>query len=167
MAPPIRARPSFPLSQSLPSGSFHKPLILFHQRADRLKTTITENYPMWSHGPQPCLIQWNYEPCPCRATQDGWVMVENSDKMWSTGEGNGKPLQYSCLENPMNSMKRQKHRTVKDELPRSVGAQYATGDQWRNNSRKKEGMEPKQNNTQLWMGLVIEARSDAVKSNIA
>ena len=71
-------------------------------------------------------------------------MVERSDTMWSTGEGNGKPLQYSCLENPMNSMKRQKDRTLKDELPRSVGAQYATGDQWRNNSRKNEGMEPKQ-----------------------
>ena len=64
--------------------------------------------------------------------------------MWSTGEGNGKPLQCSCLENPMNSMKRQKDRTLKHELPRSVGAQYATGDQWRNNSRKNEGMEPKQ-----------------------
>ena len=64
--------------------------------------------------------------------------------MWSTGEGNGKPLQYSYLENPMNSMKRKKHRTLKDELPRSVGAQYATGDQWRNNSRKNEGIEPKQ-----------------------
>ena len=64
--------------------------------------------------------------------------------MWSTGEGNGKPLQYSCLENPMNSMKRQKDMTMKDELPRSVGAQYATGDQWRNNSGKNEGMEPKQ-----------------------
>src|SRR5574337_130248 len=80
----------------------------------------------------------------CRAAQDGWVMVERSDKMWSTGEGNGKPLQYSCLENPMNSMKRQKDRTLKDDLPRSVRAQYATGDQWRNNSRKNEGMEPKQ-----------------------
>ena len=78
------------------------------------------------------------------ATQYGRVMVESSDKMWSTGEGNGKPLQYSCLENPMNSMKRQKDRTLKDELPRSVGALYATGDQWRNNSRKNEGMEPKQ-----------------------
>ena len=64
--------------------------------------------------------------------------------MWSAGEGDGKPLQYSCLENPMNSMKRQKDRTLKDELPRSVGAQYTTGDQWRNNSRKNEGMEPKQ-----------------------
>ena len=64
--------------------------------------------------------------------------------MWSTGEGNGKPLQYSCLENPMNSMKMQKERTLKDELPRLVGAQHATVDQWRNNSRKNEGMEPKQ-----------------------
>ena len=81
---------------------------------------------------------------PCRATQDRQVMVESSDKMWSTGEGNGKPLQYSWLENPMNSMKRQKDRTMKDELPRSVGAQYAAGDQWRNNSRKNEEMEPKQ-----------------------
>ena len=81
---------------------------------------------------------------PCRATQDGHVMVESSvSKMRSTGEGNGKPFQYSCLENPMNSMKRQKDRTLKDELPRSVGAQYAT-DQWRNDSRKSEELEPKQ-----------------------
>ena len=80
----------------------------------------------------------------CGATQDGWVMVEGSDRMWSTGEGNGKPFQYSCLEKPMNSMERQKDRTLKDELPRLVGAQYATGDQWRNNSRKNEGMQPKQ-----------------------
>ena len=79
-----------------------------------------------------------------RATQDGQVMVESSDKIWSTGEGNGKPLQYSCLENPMNSMKRQKDRTLKDELPRWLGAQHATGDLWKNNSRKNEGMEPKQ-----------------------
>ena len=71
-------------------------------------------------------------------------MVESSDKMWSMGEWNGKPLQYSCLGNPMNSMKRQKDRTLKDEHSRSVSAQYATGDQWRNNSRKNEGMEPKQ-----------------------
>ena len=81
---------------------------------------------------------------PCRATQDRWVMVERSDKTWSTREGIGKPLQYSCLENPINSRKRQKDRTLKDELPRSVGAQYATGNQWRKNSRKKEEMEPKQ-----------------------
>ena len=78
------------------------------------------------------------------ATQDGRVMVESSDKTWSTGEGNGKPLQYSCLENPVNSMKSQKDRTLKDELPRLVGAQYATGDQWRSNSRKNEETEPKQ-----------------------
>ena len=79
----------------------------------------------------------------CRATQDGWVMVESSDKRWSTGEGNGKPLQYSCLEILKDSMKRQKDMTLKDELPRSVGTQYATGEKWRNNSRKNEKMEPK------------------------
>ena len=78
------------------------------------------------------------------ATQDGWVIAERPDRMWSTGEGNGKPLQHSCLENQMNSRKRQNDRIPKEELPRSVGAQYATGDQWRNNSRKNEGMEPKQ-----------------------
>ena len=81
---------------------------------------------------------------PCGATQDGQVMVERSDRMWSTGEGNCKPLQYSCLENPMNIKKMQNDRILKGELPRSVGAQYATGDQWRNNSRKNEGMEQKQ-----------------------
>ena len=104
---------------------------------------------------------------PCGATQDRWVIMEGSDRMWSTGEGNGKPLQCSWLENPMNSMKKQKDRTLKDELPRSVGAQYATGDQWRNNSRKNEGTEPKQKQHPVVEALVIEARSDAVKSNIA
>ena len=81
---------------------------------------------------------------PCGATQDGWVMVESSDKMWFTVERTGKPLQYSCLENPVNSMKRQKDRTWKGELPRLVGAQHATGDWWRNSSRNNEEMEPKQ-----------------------
>ena len=91
---------------------------------------------------------------PYKATQDAQVLVEGSEKMWSTGEGNCKPLQYSCFENPMNNMKRQNDRILKEELPRSVGAQYATGDQWKNNSMKNEGMEPKQTNkqnTQLWM----------------
>ena len=84
-------------------------------------------------------------PCydACMATQDGQVMVESSDKTWSTGEGNGKPLQYSCLQNPMNSMKKQKDMTLKDELPRLEGAQYAAGEEWRNNSRKNEETEPK------------------------
>ena len=114
-----------------------------HQRADALKpysqktsqpnhtrTTAFSNSMKGSHARG--------------ATQDGWVMVGRSDRMWSTAEGNGKPLQFSCLENPMNSMKRQNDRMLKEELPRSVGAQYATGDQWRNNSRKNEGMEQKQ-----------------------
>ena len=81
---------------------------------------------------------------PRRATQDKWVMVESSDKMWSTGEGNGKPLQDSCLESCHEQYEKAKDRTLKDELPRSLGAQYATGDQWRNNSIKNEETEPKQ-----------------------
>ena len=103
----------------------------------------------------------------CRTTQDGWVIMENSDKTWSTGEGNGKPLQYSCLENPMNSMKRQKDGTLKEVLPRSVGAQYATGDQWGNNSRKNEETEPKQKHHPVVDMTGDGASSNAVKSNIA
>ena len=80
----------------------------------------------------------------CGATQYRWVMGERSYRMWSTGEGNDKPLQYSCLWNAMNSVKRKNDRILKEELHRSVGAQYATGDQWRNNYRKNKGMEPKQ-----------------------
>ena len=94
-------------------------------------------------------------------------MVERSDRLWSTGEGNGKPLQYSCLENTMNNIKRQNDMILKKELPRSVGAQYATGDQWRNKSRKNEGMEPKQKQYPAVYVTVIEAKSDAVKNNIA
>ena len=81
-------------------------------------------------------------------------------------KGNGKPLQYSCFENPMNSMKRQNDRILKEELPRSLGAQYATGDQWRNNSRKNEGMEPKQKQQPVVDVTDDKARSDAEKSNI-
>ena len=108
----------------------------------------------FSRGPQ-SVRPHHHEPLVCPV-----------DRMWSTGEENGKPLQYSCLENPMNKVKRQNDRILKEELHRSVCTQYAAGDQWRNNSRKNEGMQPSKNNTQLWMGLVIEARSDAVKSNI-
>ena len=84
--------------------------------------------------------------------------MERSDRMWSTGEGNGKPLQYSCLKKPMNSMKRQNDRILKEELPRSVGAQYAIGDQWRNDFRKNEGMEPKQKQY-----LVVDVAGDKSK----
>ena len=101
------------------------------------------------------------------ATQDGQVMVERSDRMWSTEEGNGKPLQYPCLENPMNSMKRQNDRIPKEKLPRSVDAQYLTGDEWRNNSRKNEGMEPKQKQYPVVDVTGDRTRSHAVKSNIA
>ena len=88
---------------------------------------------------------------PCGATQDGWVTMERSDRMCSPGEANGKPLQYSCLENPMNSMKRQNDRILKGELPRSIGAQYATGDQQTNNSERMTGWSQSKNNTQVWM----------------
>ena len=88
-------------------------------------------------------------------------MVESSDKMLSTGEGNGKPLWYTYLENPKNSMKKQQDRTLKDELPRSVGAQYATGDQWRNNARKNEEMEPKQK-----QHPVVDVTGDGLHRNL-
>ena len=141
MAPPIRRRPSIALSQSIPSGSFHNP--------SPSEGRQTENH---NHRKLTTLITWTttssnsmkQSAMPCGATQDRGVMVESSDKMWPTGEGNDKPLQYPCLENPMNGMKRQKHRILKEEFPRSVGAQYATGDQWRNNSRKNKETETKQ-----------------------
>ena len=107
-----------------------KPYLQKTSQSNQTRTTALSNSVKLSHGRG--------------ATKDGWVMVERSEKMWSTGEGNGKPLQYSCLENPMNSMKRQNDRILKEELPRSIGAQYVTGDQWSNNSRKNEGMESKQ-----------------------
>ena len=81
---------------------------------------------------------------PCKATQDEWAMVESSDKMWSTEEGNGKPLQYSCLKKPLNSTKRQKDMTPEDECPRLVGIQYATGQVWKNSSRKNKEVKSKQ-----------------------
>ena len=95
------------------------------------------------------------------------VMVERSDRMWSTGEGNGKPLLYSFLENPMNSMKRQNDRILKDELPRSVGAQYAMEDQWRNNSRRNEGMEPKQKQYPVVDVTGDGSKAQTIKNNIA
>ena len=102
-----------------------------------------------------------------RATQDEQVIMDSSDKMWSTGEGNGKPLQYSCLDNPMNSMKRQKERTLKGDLTRSVGAQYATGDQWRNNPRKNEEIEQKQKQHPVVDVTGDGSKVQAVNNNIA
>ena len=137
-----------------------------HQRADTLKPYSQKT--SQSNPTRTTALSNSMKPShACRATQDGRVMVERPDRAWSTGEGNGKPLQYCCLENPMNSMKRQNDRILKEELPRSVGAQYATGDQWRNKSRKNEGMEPKLKQYPVVDVTVIEARSDAVKNNIA
>ena len=94
-------------------------------------------------------------------------MVKRSEGMWSTGEGNGKPLQYSCLENPMNSMKSQNDRILKEKLPRSVGAQYVTGDQWRNNSRKNEETEPKEKQHAIVDLTGDESKVQSVKINTA
>ena len=114
-----------------------------HQRADTLKP-YSQKTSQSNHTRTTALSNSMKLSHAHGATQDGWVMVERSDRTWSTGEGNGEPLRYSCLENPMNSVKRQNDRILKEELPRSVGAQYATGDEWRNNSRKNEGKESKQ-----------------------
>ena len=121
-----------------------------HQRADTLKP-YSQKTGQSNHTRTTALSNSMKLSHARRASQDGWVMVERSDRMWSTREGNGKPLQYSCFENPMNSMKRQNDRILKEELPRSVGAQYATGDQWRNNSERMKGWSQSKNNTQLWM----------------
>ena len=115
-----------------------------HQRADTLKP-YSQKTSHSNHIRTTALSKSMKLSHAHGANQDRRVMVERSDRMWSTGEGNGKPLQYSCLENSMSSMKRQNDRILKEELPRSVGAQHTTGDQWRNNSGKNEGMEPKQN----------------------
>ena len=103
----------------------------------------------------------------CGATQEGWVTVERSDRMWFTREGNGKPLHYSCLENPMNSMKRQNDRILNEELPRSVGAHMLLEISGEITPESMKKWSQSKNNTQLWMPLVIEARSNAIKSNIA
>ena len=157
----------FTHSQSLPSGSLHKSLILIQQIADRMKTSYRKliKLIMWITTLSNSMKLW---AMLCRAMQDGWDLVESSDKMWSSDEGNGKSLRYSFLENPMNNMQRQKDRTLKDELPRSVGAQYAAGEEGRNNSRKKwrDGAKAK-TNTQLWMYLGMKVKSDAVKNDIA
>ena len=114
-----------------------------HQRADTLKA-YSQKTSQFNHTRTTALSNSMRLSHARGATQDRRVMVERYDRMWSTGEGKGEPLQYSCLENPMNGMKRQNDRLLKEKLPRSVGAQYATGDQWRNNSKRNEGMEPKQ-----------------------
>ena len=121
-----------------------------HQRADTLKPHSKKT--SQSNHTRTTALSNSMKPSHARgAPQDGRVMVERSHRMWSTGEGNGKPLQYSCLENPKNSMKRQNDRIPKEELPRSLGAQYATGDQWRNNSKRMMGWSQSKNNTPLWI----------------
>ena len=119
-----------------------------HQRADTLKP-YSQKTSQSNHTRTTALSNSKKLSHAHGATQDGQVMVERSDRMWSTGEGNGKPLQYSCLENPMNSMKRQNNRILKEELPRSVGAQYATREHWRKTPERMKRRNQSKNNTQL------------------
>ena len=139
----LSSREEIPYAQGKRNPSKMVGVTRGHQRAYTLKP-YSQKTSQSNHTRTTALSNSMKPSHACRATQDGQVMVERSDRACSTGEGNGKPLQYSCHENPMNSIKRQNDRIPKEELPRSIGAQYATGDQWRNNSRKNEGMEPKQ-----------------------
>ena len=122
-----------------------------HERADTILKPYSQKTSQSNHTRTTALSNSMKLSHPHGVTQDGRVLVERSDRMRSTGEGNGKPLQYSCFENPKYSMKSQNNRILNEELPRSVGAQYATGDQWRNNSRRMKGWSQSKNNTQLWM----------------
>ena len=167
MAPPIRTRPSFPLSQSLPSGSFISLLSWSIRGQTDSKPQSQKTKSNWSHGPQPYLTQWNYEP--------GRVGPPKMDRSWWRVLTKHGPLEKGMANHfnilpwePMKGIKRQKYVTLKDELPRLVGAQYATGDQWRNNSRKNEGMEPKwKHHHHLWMWLLMEVKVNAVKKNVS
>ena len=118
-------------------------------------------------GEGACITQW---ATPCRATQDGWVIGKSSDKMWSPGGGGGKPLQYSCHENLMNSTKRQKDMTPEDEPSELEGVQYATGKsrgQLLIAPERMKHLDQSENDAQLWMCLVVKVESNAVKNDIA
>ena len=137
------SREEIPHTQGKRNPSKMVGVVRWHQRADTLKPYSQKT--SQSNPTRTTALSNSMKPShACGATQDGRVMVERPDRLWSAGEGNSKPRQYSCLENPMNSRKRQNDTIPKEELPRSLRAQYATGDHWRNNSRKNEGMEPKQ-----------------------
>ena len=127
-----------------------------HRKLTKLITWIT----VISNSMKISVMLW-------RATQEELGMVESSDNMWSTSEGNGRPLQYSCLENPMSCMKWQKYMALKDELPRLVHDQYANGEELRNSSRRNKEAEPQWKQAQLWICLEVETKSNAVKNNIA
>ena len=121
-----------------------------HQRADTLKP-YSQKTSQSNHTRTTALSNSVKLSHACRATQDRWVIVESSDKIWSTGEGNGKQLQYPSLENPINSMKRQKYRTLKEELPRSVMPNMLLEISGEITSERMKGRSQSKNNTQLWM----------------
>ena len=171
MAPPIKTRPNFSLSQSLPSGSFHKPLILVVRRQTDWKPQTRKpiNLITWTEALSNPMKLW---AMLCRATQDGQVIVESSDKMWSTGEGKGKPLKYSCLEKntkrtPRTVWKGKKIGHWKISSPGQQVSNMLLEISGEITPERMKGQSQSINKTQLWMWLVMEVKSDAVKSNIA
>ena len=165
---PTRARPTFTHSQSLPPGGFHEPLILIHQRADRMKTTTTENQPNWSHGPQPCLTQWTYEPCP--------VGPPTTDGAWWRVLAKGGPLEKGmanrfsilALRTPWTVWKGKKvWHFLKNELPMLIGANMLLEKSGEIAPERIKRLSQSRNNTQEWMYLVVKVKSDAVKNNVA
>ena len=163
MAQPIRS--SFPLSHSLPSGSFHKPLILIHQRADRMKTTITENWPNWSHGPQPCLAQWNYEPCrvgPPKMEGSWWRVLTKCP----LEKGMANLFSVLVLKTPCTVWKGKKIWHWKIKSPGHWVPNMLLEINGELTPERMKGQSQSKNNTQLWMWLVMEEKSDALKSDI-
>ena len=167
MAPPIRTRPSFFLSQSLLSGSFHKPLVLIHQRADRLKTTTTENQPKWSHGPQPCLPQWNYEPCHVRPpkTDGSWWRVLTKRAPLEKGMANH--FSILALRTPWTVWKGKKIGHWKMNSPGPQVPNKLLEIRGELTPERMKRWNQSKNKTEVWMWLVMEIKSYAVKSNIA
>ena len=167
MDPAIRTRPRFPLSHFLQSVNFHKPLILICQRAERMKTTITENKPNWSHGPQPCLTQWNYEPCPVGPpkTDRSWWRVRT--KCGPLEKGMASNFSILALRTPWTVWKGKKIGHWKMNSPGQYVPNMLLEISGEITPERMKGWSQSKNNTQWWMGLVLEARSDAVKSNIA
>ena len=169
MALSTRARPSFTHSQSLPPGSFHS-LLSSPIRGETEWKPLSQKTNHTVLMDQTCLTQWNYETYPVGPPKsDGscWRVLTKRGPLEKGIANFTLPLQHSYLENPMNSIKRQKDMTLKVELPRSVGTQYATGEEQINISERMKRLSQRRNNTQLWMRLMTEARLDAVKSNIA
>ena len=166
MVLPITIRPSFPLSQSLPLRSFHKFLILIHQRADRMKTTVTENQSNWSHGPQPCLTQWNYEPCyvgPPKTDRSWWRVLTKHGPL---EKGMANHFSILALRTPWTVWKGKKIGRWKMNSPGWLVPNMLLEISGEITPERMKRWSQSKNNTQLWMWLMMEVKSDAIKNNM-